>query len=201
MSNKLALLQSNHLEDLRNSGLSDETIEQLGFRSGTAKEVASILGFNVGPGLVMPYPSTDPIFNRVKPDTPPTFTDGGGAGKPAKYLSPKGTLNRAYIPPLAWEALEDVSVALMIVEGEKKAAKACQEGFPCIGLAGIWGFRDREHDFIPDLEAIRLDGRRLLIAPDSDVSTNSGVRDAVWELGYQLMQRRALTCIVELPCQ
>jgi hypothetical protein len=53
---------------------------------------------------------------------------------------------------------------LYIAEGEKKAAKACLEGIPCIGISGIWCWlankEDRpndekilhpDFDFIPDL--------------------------------------------------
>jgi hypothetical protein len=49
-------LLPHHLEDLQRSGLSDETIDAMGFYSGTAAEVKAILGFDAGPGLLIPYP-------------------------------------------------------------------------------------------------------------------------------------------------
>ncbi len=93
-----------HLDDLRRSGLSDETIQALGFYSGTATEVKAILGFDAGPALVIPYACVgggEP-FCRVKPDKPPVID-----GKPAKYLSARGAKVRAYIPPKTCEALKN----------------------------------------------------------------------------------------------
>src|SRR5687768_16059989 len=133
-----------HLLDLRRSGLSEETIRELGFYSGNTDEVRAILGFDAGPGLVIPYPAYDTLgpFSRVKPDSPPLID-----GKPPKYLSPKGGLLQPYILPKSWEILRNPTTRLLITGGEEKAAKADQEGFPCIGLGGIYGFRDREHLF------------------------------------------------------
>jgi hypothetical protein len=131
-------LLPHHMEELRGSGLSDETIEALGFYSGTAAEVKDILGFDAGPGLVIPYPTYEGAqpFSRVKPDQPPIID-----GKPAKYLSRKDAIVRAYIPPQTWQALKDARAMIIVTEGEKKAAKADQEEFFCIGEVEIWGFQ------------------------------------------------------------
>src|SRR5947207_2631032 len=114
-------LKPQHLADLRASGLSDETIEACGFYSGDADEVAQILGFPAGSALVFPYgPGTD-AFKRVKPER--LYDDG------PKYLSPRGSHNHLYVPAILDEAaLSDVARLLYITEGEKKAAKAAQEG-------------------------------------------------------------------------
>jgi hypothetical protein len=89
-------LLPHHLDDLRKSGLSDETIKNLGFYSTTAGEVRTILGFDAGSGLVIPYPGFDDSspFLRVKPDVPLLID-----GRPAKYLSARGAAVRAYIQP------------------------------------------------------------------------------------------------------
>ena len=193
---RVSTLTKNHLDDLRGSGLTDETIATLGFHSADEIEVHEILGFNAGPGLVFPYSrfGEREFFARVKPDDPPVIE-----GKTPKYLSPKGRGLRLYIPPASQEALNDPTTRILMTEGEKKAAKADQEGFPTIGLGGIYGFRDREHVFLPELNAIRWKTRDVLIVPDSDVHTNTGVRDAVWELGFQLLQRGANSLVVVLP--
>ena len=174
-------LLPHHLQDLHRSGLSDETIRGLGFYSGSAAEVRAILAFDAGPGLVIPYPIYDTLelFSRVKPDSPPLID-----GKLPKYLSPKGNLLQPYIPPRSWKTLRDPTSRLLITEGEKKAAKADQEGFPCIGLGGIYGFRDREHLFLPALEKVVWAGRDVVLVPDSDVGTNQNVRDAVWDVEF-----------------
>jgi hypothetical protein len=48
---KMSKLVPQHLEDLRRSGLTDETIEMLGFYSATEAQVKAILGFDAGEGL------------------------------------------------------------------------------------------------------------------------------------------------------
>lgn len=77
-------LLPHHMEDLRRSGLTDETIESLGFYSAAAAEVTDILSFDAGPGLVIPYRPYEgrQAFSRVKTDEPPIIN-----GEPAKYLS------------------------------------------------------------------------------------------------------------------
>lgn len=47
-------LLPHHLDDLQRSGLNENTISDLGFHSGTAEQVQTILGFASGPGLVSP---------------------------------------------------------------------------------------------------------------------------------------------------
>lgn len=178
-------LLAHHMEDLQRSGLSGETIEALGFYSGTAAEVKAILGFDAGPGLVIPYPCVGGAkpFWRVKPDKPPIID-----GKPAKYLSPKGATVRAYIPPKSWEALKDCKTPVIITEGEKKAAKGDQEGFPCIGLGGVWSFY-QEHQLIPDLAQLEWRGRMLTIAYDSDIAAKSEIKEATFVLERELVAR------------
>lgn len=185
-------LLSHHMDDLRRSGLSDETIKTLRFCSADAFEVNSILGFNAGAGLVIPYPDNDgdKQFSRVKPDNPPVIK-----GKPAKYLSPKGAIMRAYLPPKTREALKDPKQSVIITEGEKKAAKADQEGFPCIGLGGVYAFY-QNHQLIPDLNNIVWKGRLVVIAFDSDVVEKEAVKDATFVLERELVSRGAAVNVV-----
>ena len=187
---------SYHKDDLSNSGLSDATIKVLGIYSGGADDVRRVLGFDAGPGLIFPYPDHGDRrgFARVKPDGPLI-----AKGKPAKYLSPRGGGLRAYIPPLTGEALADPDIALIITEGEKKSAKADQEGFACIGIGGVWGFRDREHVLLLELDRIDYRDRPVYVCPDSDLASNQRVADATWELSWQLHQRGADVRVMTLP--
>jgi hypothetical protein len=184
-----------HTEDLRRSGLNDETIEALKFYSGTPAHVRAILGFDVGPGLVIPYPEVagQNPFWRVKPDNPPIIDN-----KPAKYLSPKGAPVRAYIPPRTWEALKETKTPVIITEGEKKAAKAEQEVFACIGLGGIWGF-SQNHQLIPDLANIKWDGRDIFLAPDSDRSNNPDIKLAMFTLERWLTKLGGSVLVIKIP--
>ncbi len=146
----VGVLEEKHRAELRGSGLTDETIGGVvadGWIWSATADDSKRLGFGskshpTGPGIVYEYPHTAPRMPRLKPDVPyfPPWYD-----KAAKYLSltlehyPKG--NHFYIPPnFPPEAIADPSIAIFITEGEKKALKACQEGFPTIALAGVWSW-------------------------------------------------------------
>ena len=141
----LTRLTAAHLADLqKKSGLSDEQIECCGFYSLQAPEsVKQRLRwkkYNGALGDCLCIPFTDASGNptgyaRLKPDRPRRQKDG----KPVKYESPKGAKNRAYFPPGTRAVVVNPSLPLVFTEGEKKAAKADQEGIPCIGLVGVYG--------------------------------------------------------------
>ena len=177
-------LQPHHVADLQRSGLTMETIQMLGFFSAAAAQTRAILGFDAGTGLVIPYPFYEgQPFYRVKPDRSP-IVDGKPLGK---YLQATGSKMPAYIPPKTWEALKDPKAMVIITEGEKKAAKADQEGFAAIGLGGIYGYY-QNHELIPDLANLVWKGRKVIIAYDSDYTVNPDVRLAVFGLEQQLTQ-------------
>jgi P4 family phage/plasmid primase-like protien len=196
-------LQPHHLADLRSSGLTDKTIRDAGFRSLTAVEVRQILnGRNVGPGLEIPYPAADGVaaFSRVKPDTPVAGRDG----KTAKYLTVAGAGNRLFVPTnIAVEVCDDPTVNLWITEGEKKALKATQEGFPTLGLAGVWSWKTKGQDGqtrpLPELDGIIWEERTVYIVFDSDLVENPNVLRAEAALAVELGRRGAVVRLVRLP--
>ena len=140
------MLEPHHVADLRRSGLSNATILAAGFWSASSEEVyLALRRRDVGAALEMPYPSLNghPCFSRFKPDQPPV----NGDGRPCKYLTAAGAGNRLYISPnIPSDVLSDPSQDLLITEGEKKALKAAQEGFPCVGLAGVWCWRGKDFE-------------------------------------------------------
>ena len=169
----------NHLADLRKSGLSDEQISTCGFRTiRDSREVANVLRWSradkLGPCLLLPYRRPDGSlipaneFARIKPDTPRTNSKPGiSSGKLVKYESPKGSTLKLYFPPRTCGLLADVSLPLLLTEGEKKSAKADQEGFVCIGLGGVdaWskkrekgpdGKKIGQRELIDDFDAVAL---------------------------------------------
>lgn len=109
----------------------------------------------------------------------------------------------AYFPPsVDWPSIvDDWNQTLIITEGELKAAKACKEGFPTIGLGGVWNFRSSSlgTTFLRELEAFNWVKRRVYIMFDSDVITKPGVQDALNSLAEELMLRGALPFIVFVP--
>lgn len=102
------------------------------------------------PGYVIPYYDIHGArapFYRVKLFKP--------LPKGAKYLQPKDTGSYVYFPTtfpelltktLAGKAKGNINgfdPCLIITEGEKKAAKACSEGFLAVGLGGVYSWRTR----------------------------------------------------------
>src|SRR6516165_4261232 len=142
-------LLDGHLADLRKSGLSDAQIAACGFYSTTLpSEIGSLINWKsgcerFGPCLVIPYLDSKGRhsgYNRLKPDRP-RLNDHG---KTNKYEAPLGIPYRAYFPPgCTLVALPIPSTPLLFTEGEKKAAKADQEGFPCVGLVGVYGWQKK----------------------------------------------------------
>jgi putative DNA primase/helicase len=190
------------------SGLSLATIETAGIRSETnPKEVVLLLGWrghvkNVAPAIIFPYTDHTGNLNgyaRVKLDTP-RIRKKDGKDQPTKYEAPKGMPNRLYIPPQVVPALGDISQALLITEGEKKTLKAVQEGFNCIGLSGVFAWKEKGKEWLlPDFERIQFSGRKVYIAFDSDRGTNPCIQLAERRLARILQKLGAQVAIVELP--
>jgi hypothetical protein len=198
-------LEPHHLEDLRQSGLSDETLDVCGIRSAPEKDVRRKLRRRkkLSPGIEFPYTALngEGDFSRFKLDDPPV----GKNGRPCKYLSPVGAPNHLYIAPTLYrEILNDVTRDLLLTEGEKKTLAAIQAGFACIGLAGVWCWRGKNSQTghsepIPDLDHIAWKRRNVYIVFDSDLAENAGVRRAEWMLAQELQRRGAIVRVVRLP--
>jgi AAA domain/Domain of unknown function (DUF3854) len=197
----VGLLQ-NHREELRKSGLSEETIGRAGLYSAPPRQIDDLLGCGCGsPGLVFPYTSlngTSGAYVRVKLDRAPD---------PRKrYRAPGKQGNHVYVPPLvAPSTLADPSTPLWLTEGEKKALKACQEGLACIALPGVWSWRTRtgrvDGKSVPveDLDHIAWQRRTVYVVFDSDLATNPSVRDAEHALAQELRRRGAQPMAIRLP--
>lgn len=168
------------------SGLAKETIAKQQFRSVfDAAEVRRILGWatpDLGPCLEFRYfdlDGSDTGFVRLRPEKP-RLRGKKDAKKPVKYEQPMGTPLRAYFPLAAREAILDPARPVIITEGELKALKATQDGFPCIGLPGVWAWkRAGVRLLIDDLrKKIIWDERKIFFVVDSDAATNDNVLGA-----------------------
>src|ERR1019366_4075066 len=113
-------------------------------------------------------------------------------------------------PPGTLAALRDPSAPLLITEGEKKSAKADQDGFACIGLVGVYGWHKKrakskdgkaqgERELIDDLAPIPWQGRPVFLCFDSDAAANPNVRRAEWHLAEVLARKGAIVKVVCLP--
>lgn len=189
-----------HLTDLRKSGLSDATIAEASIKSVPHADIGRRLGFNISfiiSAYEIPYNAS---FSRFK-----VFYDETSTGKHPKYLSRKNSGSRLYIPLQARAVLSDTSIPLYITEGEKKALKASQEGFPCIGLSGLWGWSNGGKELIPDFDSITFEGRTVYLIPDNDYllpnrdGYEKNLNQAIYLLANKLKSRGAKVFIIELP--
>jgi len=110
-----------------------------------------------------------------------------------KYLAPKGSGNHPYIFPEVAKVLEAYTPdkSIFITEGEKKAVKATLEGFPCIGLSGVWNWKDSKCEILPELDKFIWKNRKVFIVFDSDISQNISVIKSELRLSIELSNRGA----------
>jgi hypothetical protein len=158
---------------------------------------------------------------RIRRDNP-DYTEKNGRGKAnAKYLAAPGSANRLYIPPgVTLDQLADVTIPIVIVEGEKKALalwRLAQHDtdrlrFIPIAISGVWNWRGtigktggrngERLDVtgpIADLSRIPWGGRRVYIVFDTNVHTHDSVRLARKGICRELATRGADVKLVNLP--
>lgn len=187
-----------HLADLRKSGLNDEMKKLMGVYSARPADIQKLVGWNpekVESVLVFPYPGANG-FCRVK--VFPSYKDNDG--HTVKYLQKKGASSHLYVLPSVQEMLRDPSKVVIITEGEKKAAKAVQEGLPTISIPGLWNWVKRDTcEGIEDLDRIVWKGRSIIYVPDSDTWMRADLQKAVFALGKELERRGAEVTFLVLP--
>src|SRR5262245_21444370 len=187
-SANLALhLHSDHVADLRASGLNDETIRRGGVYSIRPCDIN--LFFNARKGvpseirtaLCFPYQCGE--FARIK-----LFPSLGKM----KYAQPPETGARLYMP------LPVRNGELIVTEGAKKTLAAIQTGMNAVGIGGLWSWLTNGEP-ITDLNLIDWDGRDAVIIPDSDVFRRQDLLRAVYALGRELRERGASVTVAQIP--
>ena len=195
------ILWPHHLDELRASGLSEDTIAKARLSSVTNQTATMLIGFGRSGGLAIPYLHT--ASDGKQPSTRIKFDKPDSKGK--RYAQAKGSGNRLYIPPILDPAsLKDPAVTLYITEGEKKALKAAQEDLTCISVSGVDSWRSRaksngQSQPIEDLGLIEWRGRQVYLVYDSDLATNVRVQWAEYELAKELASRGAKVEAIRLP--
>ncbi|TSA08383.1 MAG: DUF3854 domain-containing protein [Deltaproteobacteria bacterium] len=194
----MSVLHPDHLEDLRQSGLSDETIRAAGIYTITPGDIGKKLGGNdygILTLLAFPYPGCEG-HERFKC----WYQEGKGG---PKYRQKKDSLNRLYLPPTVDLAGDSF---LTICEGEKKTMALNQAGIPAVGIGGVWNWcqkgegykKPKESRPIPDLDLVNW-CRPVTIIFDSDGHDNHMVRLAAFRLARELSRRGAAVSILFLP--
>jgi hypothetical protein len=121
-----------------------------------------------------------------------------------KYEKPFGSTNRLDVPTRVRPQLADPSVPLWFTEGARKVDAAVSVGIACVGLAGVYGWRQTDPETkgkiaLGDFDSVALNGREIIVAFDSDVMTKPDVGKALQRLRVFLQSREARTLVCTLP--
>lgn len=200
-------------EKLAESGLTLEDAKTLHIAIYDGAEVAAtgVTSFAL-PGLLFnymdPWKPGEPLRPRPKHDgfkrvrflgAAPT----GASGKAIRYVQAKDSGCCAYFPTnMDWsEIRNDTNCPVIFTEGELKAAKTCERGFPCIGLGGVSNFVNTSMGigFLRELEAMDWVNRRVFICYDNDGQPKPDVMAALDRLARELEERGAVPYTVALP--
>lgn len=200
---------------LESSGLTLEDADALGIELLTREQTAIHVKTN-GPliSLKLNYlhprtgePLNDwpkaPPYWRLRYLEQPMGFESMGDKKPLRYVQPFDTAPVAYYPGNQdWsEILDDAGVPLVITEGELKAAKACKDGFPTIGLGGVDSFQAKKMGIVwlESLKFVNWIGRHVYICYDSDMRRNPNVLAALERLAEELQNQGAHPYTVIMP--
>ena len=170
--------------------------------------------FEAVPAIVLPYFGVNGQELSARPKWPQNYrvrylekTQQGFAKasnqKERRYSQPPNTGVAPYFPKnMNWrEIAKDVEQSIIITEGEFKSAASCKQGYPAIGLGGVWNFRSTGDGlfWLPELDKVDWVRRTTYICFDSDYATNPNICSAMNKLGEELMERGALPQILLLP--
>lgn len=152
------------------------------------------------PGLLVPMLRADGSTWgwQYRPDSPRLRT-----GKAVKYETPTGQRNGIDVPPGVGPLLGDPAVPLLVTEGTRKADAAAVLGLACIALPGVWSWRGKNAAggavAVADWHDVALNGRRVVLAFDSDVVVKPAVRRALTALAEYLTSKGAAVEYLHLP--
>ena len=194
-----------HAALLKASAIMPEVARARGYVSVDTKRRLEPCGFaryqRRTPGLLLPLHRADTSVwgYQYRPD----IARKTKAGTVIKYETPAGQRNGIDVPPAAAAALADPSVPLLVTEGTRKADSAVSAGLACVALPGVWGWRGGNAKggklAVADWHDIALNGRRVVLAFDSDVTRKRQVQAALGELAGYLRTKGARVEYLHLP--
>lgn len=192
----LYALSPKHASRLAASGIDPERIRERGYYTEQSGAGLGRLGFprsqQQTPALVIPIwgPKGKTSLYQIRPDRPRI-----SKGREVKYETPFGAKLLLDIPPSILSKVLDPGEPLLITEGVLKADAAATKGLACIACLGVdgWGGDTETWDAIP------TQGRRVLVAFDSDVRVKKEVRAAAGRLAAFLKKRGAKVEFILLP--
>ena len=151
------------------------------------------------PGMLIPLRRLDGSVSgyQYRPDAPRIMD-----GRPRKYETPfqPGCID---VPPGVRDRLADPAVPLLVTEGSRKADSAASAGLCCVSVSGVWNWRGTNpvggKVALPEWNDVALNGRRVVLAFDSDVTVKPAVRRALDALAGYLVTKGATVEYLHLP--
>lgn len=199
--------------DLAKSGLTRDDIEIVPFESRIQNGKTQNNG---GYGIIYRDAEGSKMFGMnghpfVRERYCPPLPESKGVKK--KYGTEPRAGIRCFFPKGMYAYLEaNPDAPLYLTEGEKKAAKAMKEGFPVIGLAGIWGWLasiqerkgvSNKYKINSDLIPFLRPGRDVVIIYDSDSKDTrnkaNGFESNNLHLACQLLEYECNLYRVDVP--
>lgn len=194
-------------QKLQSSGLTLDDAKALGIKTLTTQQADRLLPAHKPgvPALKLCYHTLEgklrPDVYRVRVLDQPTGKFG--ESRNLRYLQAPNTPPAAYLPKVCdWRGVkQDPEVTLFITEGELKAACLSKHSYACIGLGGVQSWRSQKQGWplLPEIVAVGLELRRVIIVFDSDVVTNPQVGLAAQQLSAELRKHGALPEVLVIP--
>jgi hypothetical protein len=119
-----------------------------------------------------------------------------------KYISPAGVSPVVDVHSRMHEEARHGDGPLFITEGAKTGDAATSRGLCTVVLAGVWMWcvpKVKPYQLKSCFDHIRLQGREVFVAFDSDCMTKPGVQDALAALVAALEDRGAVVKVIYLP--
>ncbi len=180
------------------SGIDPAVAEERGYYTARRRSEVpeAFKDYQRKPGLVVPMfsPDGETAGYQLRPDRP---RKGG-----PKYETPGGISPVVDVHPRMLEEARSGDGPLLITEGAKTGDAATSQGIPTAVLAGVWMWcvpKAKPYRLKPCFDHIRLEGREVMVAFDSDCMTKAGVQEALTALVAALKDRGAVVKVIYLP--
>jgi hypothetical protein len=180
------------------SGIAPEIAAERGYYNARSRSEVpqTFAGYQRRLGLVVPMFSPDGITRgwQLRPDKP--------RKNGPKYETPPGVSPVVDVHPRMREEARYGDGPLLITEGAKTGDAATSRGMCTVVLAGVWMWcvpKVKPYCLKPCFDHIRIEGREVLVAFDSDCMSKAGVQEALAALVAALEERGAAVKVIYLP--